>query len=418
MSGMRFYIFIAVWGQKYISHMCNVGLHTILAPNNLPALPNLSHSRFVFFVPAADEPLLRERPMVRRLAEFIRVEFKHIEPQDYPDAHSAMSAAHREAVIEAIADKAHAVVLSPDLIMSDGTLASIARYAEAGKKAVMVSGLRLAEETAVPALTEILQDKTQAADIVKPRSMMKFAMRHFHPEVERYMYDSPYFTPHPLVCLWSLGERGLLQRAFHLHPLLIDTTRIHLNALKTLAYDTIDGAFVRRAFAHLSDIVVEQDSDRILVFSFSSKDDHNDAMLPNTASIPLLQRTAYRFNVNSLHRYFFTQAIMLHTDDIDEDWRRLEEETAHIALDASDIKIIEVGDRKVLIEDIQDASGFPIFAVLGFFIRAQRFVRLQCDRARLAWFLVRTGRFKEAGHKTVRRAWIWCKRIVSLINLK
>jgi hypothetical protein len=334
---MRFYFPIAVWGDKFVNHLIKVGVPTLLAPGNLPQIAREHEVRFVFFAPDAAEAVLRGDPTVGRIARLADVEFRRLEPGDFKDNHTALAQAHHLALNEAAVEKACAIMMNADSIISDGGLSALARLAAAGKKAVMAVGLRLNEITAAPALADALREGSDYR-ILQCRELMKFAMKNFHPEVERYVSTSTYFAPHPLLCLWSLGAKGMLARAFHLHPLLINTASVPTEAWEALSKDTIDGALILKALPYLDDIHVCQDSDEILAFSLSNPNEHIEPVSPNYMSLTLLQKTAYLENVNALHRIFFTKAIKLHTEDLDNDWERLERETAAIALAASDIK--------------------------------------------------------------------------------
>ena len=101
---MRFQIAIAVWGDKFIDQMCEVCLPCVLAPNNLPAIPANERLRFVFVTRASDVIRLRNEPMVRRVQEFIPVEFLQFDPDEYETAHLALSGAHRMALAMAAQD--------------------------------------------------------------------------------------------------------------------------------------------------------------------------------------------------------------------------------------------------------------------------------------------------------------------------
>ena len=202
----------------------------------------------------------------------------------------------------------------------------------AGKTAIMVSGLRLTTETAMPVLREIRLPDTYATNpLLDPRKLMKFAMEHFHPEVGRYCFNSSYFTQWPLVCLWPVGDEGVLDRSFHLHPLVLDMRSFRHEALSTLDYDTIDGAFVFHAFPDWSKIYVGDDSDQMLVFSFSSIKEAIEPLQERRASPEFLRATAYMFNVNPLHRSFFDHAIKLHTGDLNDTWLEVERSTADLS---------------------------------------------------------------------------------------
>jgi hypothetical protein len=329
---MRFQITIAVWGDKFIKQMCEVCLPCVLASGNLPAIPASERFRFVFVTQASDVQRLKNEPMVQRVQELIPAEFLEFDPTACASPHLALSVAHRMALAMAARESAHFILLDPDLLFSSNTLASVRRMALAGKSAVMVSGLRLTSETAMPVLRELRLSETCSDNpILEPRNLMKFALEHFHPEVSRYYFDSPNFTQWPLVCLWPVGNEGLLERTFHPHPLLLDMRNAREGALATLDYDTIDGAFAFRAFPDWSKIHVEDDSDNMLVFSFSSLDERTEPMWENRASVTLLRATAHLFNVNALHRSFFDHAIKLHTGDLNEAWLAVEKSTSTLS---------------------------------------------------------------------------------------
>jgi hypothetical protein len=338
-SPMRFYLLMAVWGPKYIGHFLDITLPSLLAAQNLSSLPNLAQSRFVFITRKIDEPLLHAAPLVGRLKEMIEVRVLHIEPARHATRYLALAEAHHLAALEAHEARAFAIVLSPDMILSDGSLAAIARYARAGKRAILVSGLRLAEETAVPALKAQLAGDGGSA-ILQPRALMRFAVGHLHPAVQRDRFDSAEFARYPINCLWPMGDGGFLQRSFHLHPILLDLSNDR--GLDALSHDTIDGSFVGRAIGRLSDIHVEEDSDNILVFSVASSAENLEPHYANRASAGGLRRSAYLWNVNGLHRLLFFHAIKLHVGDLDDEWRRVEEESCLLAFEALDISQLSI----------------------------------------------------------------------------
>jgi hypothetical protein len=194
--------------------------------------------------------------------------------------------------------------------------------------------LRLRDETAAPALEAALRYDLNAG-LLRPRKLMKFALDHLHPENRRLLYDFPEFTNYPITCLWSKDAAGLLLRSFHLHPLMVDLSSER--ALPILAHDTIDGEFIHAAFADRRDIHIETDSDNILVFSLSSENDREELRRRTRSNRMRLRCMAYQWNVNSLHRWLITRAIKLHTEDLDESWERLEQQTGQEVAEALDI---------------------------------------------------------------------------------
>lgn len=328
---MKLNFVIAVWGDKFISQMCDVCLPCFLASRNLPAIAEAERGKFVLVTRIADLPRLKSDPIIQKVQQLIEVEFLTFDPAQYSSPHLALSGAHRMALKRAADEGAYFVLLDPDLVFSNGTLLSARNSAAAGKTVVMCSGLRLASEKVLPALERLnIKETYFDLPLLEPRNLMKFAMETFHPEVYRYRTDSQEFTRWPMLCLWSLGDKGLMDRSFHLHPLLLDMTKADPLALDTLDYDTIDGAYVWKAFHDWSTIQVEQDSDNVLVFSLSSMHECIEPPGENHFSLSLLRATAYRVNINELHRSYFNYPIRLHTEDLDSSWQEIEAQTAHL----------------------------------------------------------------------------------------
>jgi hypothetical protein len=67
--------------------------------------------------------------------------------------------------------------------------------------------------------------------------------------------------------------------------------------------------------------------------SLSGRDAWYSESSHKQGSIAELQKTAFHMIVNPLHRMFFTKAIKIHTNDLDEEWDNLEEETGLLAFD-------------------------------------------------------------------------------------
>jgi len=294
---------------------------------------------------------------MRSLRKIMEIRFVHIEPERYETVYHALSNAHQLAAREAQVLNAHCIVLSPDMVMADGSLAAVDRLATDGARVVMSAGLRLCEETAIPALKAngLLAGNP---DILRPRTLMRLALDHLHPETERLCFDSPQFIDNP-VCLWSVGNDGLLLRSFHLHPLMID-----LGSIKEpidLRGDTIDGAFIGCSFGNWAEVCVETDSDNILVFSLSSQADRSEPNRPRKANAATLRRMAYRRNVTPMHRWFFTKAIKLHTTDLDVRWVQLEESTGLLAFHAMNIaRLSNSAAVRLLIDLLREHLAFHL----------------------------------------------------------
>ncbi len=325
LAALKFHFVMVVWGAPYIDLMVNAALPTLLSSGNLPALADASHSEFIFYTAPADEEIIRAAPSVACLRELMPIRFEYIDPSEPVTKYALMGKAHGNAVRRARDEKAHAVVLAPDAIIADGSLRTLARLAHEGKRAVMTLGPRIAQETGFPAFQERCTGQTSSTITITPRDLVRFLMDHLHPEMQLYFVDSTRFSSYPVYCFWSMGDHGILARAFHLHPLMIDCSRIE--SLDALFRDTIDGQFIGNAIGRWSDIHVESDSDNLLVCTFSPADAQYSARKEGVMSIEKVRKIAYHRLVNPLQRMFFTHAIKMHCNDLDDDWARMEEAT-------------------------------------------------------------------------------------------
>ena len=333
---MKLHYVVVAWGKAYVDMLVNIALPSLLAPGNIPALSELGEGELTVYTTPEDQDAIRAAPSVQRLSKFVEVRFGNVDLSlpsrtKYGHKYRVMTHAHGQAGRRAEAAKAHAVILAPDAIFADGSLAHLRTLIQQGKRAVNVIAPRLVTETALPEFMN-WQGRDEATLPIKPREFVRFAMDHLHPEILGYFIDSPNFSQHPAYCLWRMGDQGILARAFYFHPLMIDYSRI--GNLQALFNDTIDGDFVGAAIGTWDRIHVETDSDNIFVCSLSPNDSPHASNKPNLATLDKVRKMAYHPTVNPLHRMFFMHAIKMHTVDLDDDWARMEEETGLWAFDA------------------------------------------------------------------------------------
>jgi hypothetical protein len=309
---LKFHIFFVVWGAPYIDVMVRLAIPTLLYPGNVPGLAARHECKVVIFTRASEEALIREAESIKRLAEIVTVEFVHFDPDASPNVYLAMSDAHRIGCHAAKAEGAKVIVSAPDALFADGCCLEIARQAEAGKAAVMCVGPRLLQQEAMEALLPRIWTP------MSPREMVAVTVEHLHPETKRYSIDTQDFYPLPSHIIWPLGRKGLIERAFHLHPLMIDVSRIE--SFDALNEQSIDGALLGRTLHDWSAIHVETDSDNLYVCSLTPRDAFYSASTSEPFSIERVHRAAYYKMMNDLHRFFFTKAVVLHTDDLDSEW--------------------------------------------------------------------------------------------------
>src|SRR5262245_42294346 len=72
-------VVMPVWGLRYTRQFLEFCLPTLLAPGNVPALAQALPCTFIVMTSLRDEPLIREHPAWRQLAEICRVEVQLID---------------------------------------------------------------------------------------------------------------------------------------------------------------------------------------------------------------------------------------------------------------------------------------------------------------------------------------------------
>ena len=328
---LPFYYVMVVWGEKYVESLLTITLPCLLSPKNLLGVSNLRESRFLIITKPEDASRIADAAIFATLKEIIDTQM--LTPswleEDIP-YHLKAARGHRMAAELSVADSAYCIYLAPDFILSDGSLPHLELLARAGKEAVMIPGLRLIRESMLQEMGKRGQNAADGSISLSSRALIDIALRHIHDEDQRYNWDHPCFSRGPVVCTWSVpGERGLLLRAFHLHPILVSMQgRRDLSSLES---NTIDGDFLGYNIGDWDKIHVEQDSDNIVMFSLTGKDERRLPLIPNTSSVERVGAHAYGSTVNPLHRYFFTKAIKLHCAELNDAWCQLEEKTARLA---------------------------------------------------------------------------------------
>lgn len=319
-----FHVLIAVWGEAYVETMARTLVPSLLFAGNVPGLSRQNPCTIVFVTRPEDEPRIRDHASVKRLMQAAKTEFIHFDPAAFPNVYLAMSRAHYLAGTVARREGAVGIIASPDALISDGSLMAVARHVEQGKAAVLCAGPRLLQEAALPVI-----DRRLEGAALSGRDLVSLTLEHLHPQMHRYFVDSGDFSTFPAMCCWSLGSKGFLLRAFHLHPIMVDFARV--TNFAALEKQSIDGVFLDTAFGDAGDIAIETDSDSIYMCSVTPADAWYSESRQQTWSIDALRAVAHCEMCADVNRRHFQTAIKIHSGDLDDEWRRLEASTKRIA---------------------------------------------------------------------------------------
>lgn len=285
-----FYFIVVFWGETFRDYLCDYCLPSLLAPNNIPAIQAIGGSKFLFCTTPQDWQALSETAIFLRLKEFIEPHFIEIGlPPEGKSGCEHMGIGHKLAAQMAFEDKAFGVFLTPDLMVSDGTVLTLKKCAQAGSKVVLTAALRFGEEPLFEHLRSfgILQEGDRHSESGLPlsisgRQMVRAGIRSFHSQTRRYEWEAPYFSSFPCACWWDVpGEEGVILHALSWAPLLCDYAAVGTHDTSTFDVWTLDGDYIFQNFKNLDDMYIVKDSDEIMLVSWAPLADRPQKVTPN-----------------------------------------------------------------------------------------------------------------------------------------
>lgn len=277
------YFIVVVWADRYVDLLLNFCLPSLLSPGNIPTLLNTGKNKLLIVTTADDWQQIKCSPILKRLSDY--VEPLHIEiTRPPPDAsvYDHMSVGHKLATQRAFQDKAYGVLLTPDMLISDGSIAAIQKHAVSGMQVVLTAALRYGEEPLFQHLESMglvsansrLGDAGQALTVTG-RQLAFAGVNSFHNETLRFEWDAPYFEPYftglPGTCWWRIPrEDGVLLHTASWAAVLVDYGSLVKHDTSTMDHWAIDGDYVYRNFGDGRHVYVVQDSDEVMLVSWTS----------------------------------------------------------------------------------------------------------------------------------------------------
>ncbi len=338
-----FYFMVVLWGERFRDYFLDYCLPSLLAPGNIPALDRGRRNKFLIATRPEDWAAMAATPIFRQLERYLEpvyIEIPPCPPDKIPLQH--LGVGHQHATAMCHRDKAYGVVLSPDLMISDGTMARVQEHAQAGKQAVMVAALRFGEEpffANLRALGAIGPDGGRrdqgSALALSGRQMAAAAIDGFHSETQRYEWDSPYFSEVPVACWWRVpDEEGIVVHGLSWVPLLLDYSAVAEHDTSALETWTIDGDYVFKNFKDWRRIQVIQDSDEMFIASWTPLAEKaadltfsrlfQRGLLGRLERGAILRSSHYSDISDPLRRALFFVPVRWHARSLNDKWRAVE----------------------------------------------------------------------------------------------
>ncbi len=344
-----FYFNLVVWGERYVDFLCNFCIPALLSPNNIPALLN-SGNKFLIATTDEDWARMRDRPIFQLLKRYVEPVFLRIPPCPPETVNSShMGIGHKLATQMTFEDRAYGVLLTPDLMVSDGTIAAVQRHAVNGVQVVLCAALRFGEEPLFEHLKQmgVISIESRFGDEARPltvtsRQLVWAGIRSFHSEVQSCEWDSPYFPRFQIAVWWRVPrEDGIILHSGSWAPLLVDYGALKEHDTSMMDNWTIDGDYVFRNFGLTGKVHVVRDSDEMILVSWGPLSDRAIPLEPlheftNRFSgewekgawlYKALEGTSY----DPLKREIFKRPVYWHTRDINQErWDAAENRALHL----------------------------------------------------------------------------------------
>ncbi len=139
-------LLLPVWGRRYIAQFINIGLPTLIASGNLPALAAALPCKLVFLTSAQDAAILRKHPACRYLSSICEVAIETIDDLITGDNYSTtITLAYARAVKAAGPDMVDTCFffLISDYLIADGSLAHVLKRVQAGASGVLAGNFQV-----------------------------------------------------------------------------------------------------------------------------------------------------------------------------------------------------------------------------------------------------------------------------------
>lgn len=320
----RFFFLMPVWGKRYIDYLLTFGLPTLMAPGNIPSLPNLARSEFVFITRSEDEETIRASKLFASLEALVPIKFIFLDfyDSDREQKFNQLGMALKLGAGEALG-RGYCLFLHPDGLYSDGMMRHLYGIARSGKKACVTHGPNASMEKITPYLRERGQLTYDEVNPLASRTLARALLDNLHPDSSVHCMGNPHYPLTPYMGFWlSPKLDGALFRFISLHPWMVDLRDIS----EIVEFTAIDHNFIRNHGFIWSDVHVETDSDNILVIGLKPDDERNATPNPKVTAFPenRLARSLRQQSNCNYSRFCFFHGLKVHAGDLDRDWYRFE----------------------------------------------------------------------------------------------
>jgi hypothetical protein len=330
------------WGQRYRDYFVDFCLPSMLAPGNLPLLKAADGHRFLIAAPIEDWDAIEHLPGMERAREHVTpilIETPAPSETGYEAVLRHQTYGLKRVLEAAYGYQSFGSAVWPDTILSDGLVAALLRFVEAGHHLVMQPTIRLAEEGVLRDLTAMgmlpAKEKcsnTAEAIVVPPRIVADLSIRHLHPDVVMFEEGHPCQPLRPPYRFWRVpNRRGIIMHVFSATPILMDFAVVPPDHAACLEEWDWESVYIGRTFSDCGGLYVVADSDECGILSITPTSIKRAAFpptirfgahwMPKLALLHDLRNSlaAYtRRQRDTARRDLFRASVCWHADDMDD----------------------------------------------------------------------------------------------------
>jgi hypothetical protein len=338
----------------------DVNLPSLLAPENLAAFAAQHGVTYRIFTSKRDIARITGSPAYQRAREIVPFELIPYAVEQFENPIAAHHYLWRRSIVEARNAEAMILFVPPDVVWSNSGFRHVADLISQGKRAVLITYMRVVSETCVPEIRRQYTAKDGVTVDVSSRDLVELALQYIHPLTLTYLRDSPNFPIHPEFILWRVPDEGYLMRVLVREMFAYDPRMFALNEQALLA--------------HVSDpssIHYITDSDKLFALSFAPILKDIEWYIQPQRCHPLkigswwLTYDSPANNLVASHPFYIH-----HRDRTPKNWRRAERE--------SDLLIKQlIGSREVLrmIKAISDDQAGYALQILSMALAETKLAR-------------------------------------------
>lgn len=324
----RFFYVDVIWGSSYANLFTNVSLATRLSPRNLPAMPNNSESKTILVTTDQDRAHIMRSSLVRQLEKLMEVVFLPLQITTQ-GKYDLLSTGHRQA-IEHVAGQGYCVFFAPDAIVAEGSIPRLYELAQSGRQIVAGCGPCVNQEAFLSEISLNPDVDTGRVLTLPPRKLVDLIVRNLHTVLAHQKVQSQFYPRQPNACVWDAPDGdGMLARVLNMGPYLFDTRLV--TSTLDLFNATLDWWMIPRSIRNPNSYYVITDSDEFCVCGLLPKNSEGPLVTrkfdPTVLALYLIETGCPYLNRNNL-----LYALKFHTQDLDESWVRLEQDSQDVAL--------------------------------------------------------------------------------------